>query len=92
MGRTPSWGSSHVLVAVPEGDEDAGDHAARGPAAGQRQSADREALLGPRSRAGSDGSDGGRVLSSAGRYRDSTVARGSFEELDLGDRKRKREF
>jgi hypothetical protein len=92
MGRTPSWGSSHVLVAVPEGDEDAGDHAARGQAAGQRQSADREALLGPRSRAGSDGSDGAGSRLSAGRYRDSVAARGSFEELDLGDRKRTREF
>ncbi|KAH7349607.1 hypothetical protein B0T11DRAFT_133118 [Plectosphaerella cucumerina] len=92
MGRTPSWVSSHVLVAVPEGDEDAGDHAARGQAAGQRQSADREALLGPRSRAGSDGSDGAGSRLSAGRYRDSVAARGSFEELDLGDRKRKRDF
>ncbi|KAH6677787.1 hypothetical protein F5X68DRAFT_263962 [Plectosphaerella plurivora] len=97
MGRTPSWGSSHVLVAVPEGDEEVGDHTARAVIHGHsnvhRQSADREALLGSRSRAGSDGSDGPGSRLSAGRYRDSMGApRGSFEELDLGDRKRKRDF
>lgn len=106
MGRTPSWGSSHVLVAVPEGDEDAADHhhhhhhhgGRTGSGGGDRYSMDREALLGPRSRAGSEGSDGPGGLmpqqqqpQPAGRFRDSAPPRGSFEELDLGDRKRKRD-
>ncbi|KAF9873553.1 hypothetical protein CkaCkLH20_09012 [Colletotrichum karsti] len=47
MGRVPSWGSSHVLVAVPEMDED--DAPGRG---------DRQALLAGHRRQGSDDSVG----------------------------------
>ncbi|GJC77707.1 hypothetical protein ColLi_00545 [Colletotrichum liriopes] len=84
MGRAPSWGSSHVLVAVPEMDED--DVQGRG---------DRQSLLGHR-RQGSDESVGlsSPPLASSSRM---TPPRIEIEESDIvGDgenaweRKRKR--
>ncbi|KAF6801050.1 hypothetical protein CSOJ01_12052 [Colletotrichum sojae] len=83
MGRAPSWGSSHVLVAVPEMDED--DAPGRG---------DRQALLGHR-RQGSDDSTGPQNTpydSSASSSR-MTPPRIEIEESDIttgGDFERKR--
>ncbi|WYZ34287.1 hypothetical protein EsH8_I_000563 [Colletotrichum jinshuiense] len=82
MGRAPSWGSSHVLVAVPEMDEDA----------------DRQSLLGHRRHGSDDsiGHRSPPLVSSASSSSRMTPPSIEIEESDIAggdaawDRKRKR--